>query len=801
MILEIPLRDYQQQMLDESRELYRRGIRRIIIESPTGSGKTRVGAAFIAGAVAKGKRVWWINHRRELIKQSFLTFAGFNIPCGILAAGFPHSPTAPVQVCSIQTLYRRHQRMLPPDLLIFDECFPAGTVVDGRPIEAISVGDYVQAYDPSTGHVSRKRVVRTIAKTAPDQMYRLRIGAHTLICTPNHKIWVENKQAWVTADHIDYGDMVIAITYQGVNNGSIPTADRSELQRMSETVPTLWKAGDGIQDGGPCLLHKGLLESVQITRIVSSDGRYQQEVRLRANENAESDAVRVGTGKTKDDTTGDGMETASPWRQRNRADRSATLVGFDSGMVSGITYIGREEKAGISNKLQGRHREQRTTDCHRDRWPQSRRDRAEEPGCQEDGILNVNRVDCIEILESRGDRTFGGLCSNGLVYNLEVEDLHSYTANGVVVSNCHHVPAKTFGQVAASYPDAAHLGLSATPCRLDGAPLSQYFDHIIEGPPTSELIQKKWLSPYKLFAPGKLDLSGLHTTAGDYNKKELADRMKQSSVCGDALAHYQKHVPGQRAVGFMWSVDASIEMAARFNQAGIPAAHIDGTTDDKTRDRAVELFRQGEIKFLTNVDIIGEGFDLPAVGAGFFLRPTQSLTIHLQQQGRVLRSDPDNPNKVAYLFDHAGNSRKLGLVDDDREWTLESEEDFRKKKKKDDLQDKTRTCPKCSRSYPLYVRVCEDCGFVLVQAREMDIDESAELAEVDQSIIRQERIREQARANDLQKLTELGRRRGYKHPEMWAKFVTKAREEKRVVRLLTKQHSQPESEIPSQWLF
>lgn len=349
--------------------------------------------------------------------------------------------------------------------------------------------------------------------------------------------------------------------------------------------------------------------------------------------------------------------------------------------------------------------------------------------------------------------------------------------NLIIVDECHHAASTTLSALINHYNDAVILGLTATPWRLDGSGLRPWFKNMVCGPTTSELIRMGWLSDYRLFGPTRpVDLSGVQVVAGDYNKKQLAERMKTSQVTGDAVKHYQDHIPGKRALAFLWSIEASIELAARFNAAGIPAVHVDGETPDAIRDMAMKAFADGTIKVLCNVDIVSEGFDVPACDAIFLLRPTKSLTLFLQQVGRGLR--PSEGKQHCYIFDHANNviGNHHGLPDDDREWSL----DGRKKRAKSDDSDAPlhRMCPRCKEVSRLSVRICP-CGYKLVMERELEIDKDANLAEVDRDAVRRERLAMQGQAQTLEALTAIGKRQGHRHPDLWAKHVLRAREEKR----------------------
>jgi DNA repair protein RadD len=363
--------------------------------------------------------------------------------------------------------------------------------------------------------------------------------------------------------------------------------------------------------------------------------------------------------------------------------------------------------------------------------------------------------------------------------------------NLIIWDECHHVAASSWGGIHAAYPHAVHIGLTATPERLDGTGLSQWFQHIVTGPSVAKLIDEGWLSPYRLFAPGSPDLSAIHNVGGDYNKKELSEAMASSAVVGDALEHYRKYAMGRRAVVFMWSIESSIAIVQRFNDAGIPAAHLDGDTDDVTRDAIIDDFRTGKIKILSNVEIISEGFDLPSIEAAFLLRPTRSLGLYLQQVGRVLRPSPGKGE--ALIFDHAGNCRMHGLPDDERQWSL----DGRVKKKRDSDACPVRQCPQCYAMMSAARAECKWCGFTFkTQSRGMT-ELEGELAEVDLEAQRRERKHEQSRAKSLDDLIRLGQLRGYKNPAKWAEHIWRARLAKDAARVAEQYVSS--GQIPTGW--
>jgi DNA repair protein RadD len=338
----------------------------------------------------------------------------------------------------------------------------------------------------------------------------------------------------------------------------------------------------------------------------------------------------------------------------------------------------------------------------------------------------------------------------------------------------HHVAAGSWAAIMAKFPDAVHIGLSATPERLDGAGLSAYFDELVCGPSVRELIDAGRLCDYKLYAPSRVDLSGVHTVGGDFNKRELAAAMAKSTVTGDALTHYIRHAKGRRAILFAWSIESSMELVRQFTAAGIPAEHVDGGTDDFTRDGAIERFKRGETLLLSNVNLFSEGFDVPAVEAVFDLAPTRSLSMYLQRCGRALRVAQGKTE--ALLFDHAGNSQRHGLPDDPREWSLNG----RERRASKSAGPPVKQCPLCFATVHGAASVCRHCSYKFAtQAREIEQVEG-ELTPVERERAeRRQAAMEQGMAQSLDDLIRVGRLRGMKNPEGWARHVMKGRQAKK----------------------
>ncbi|OGT55501.1 MAG: hypothetical protein A3E01_09340 [Gammaproteobacteria bacterium RIFCSPHIGHO2_12_FULL_63_22] len=340
----------------------------------------------------------------------------------------------------------------------------------------------------------------------------------------------------------------------------------------------------------------------------------------------------------------------------------------------------------------------------------------------------------------------------------------------IIFDEVHHLGATQWGKIYEAFPAAKIVGLTATPWRLDGKGLGRWFGAMVNGPCVADLIEAGALSPYRLFAPSAPDLSAVATQAGDFKKDQLASVMDRPSIVGDAVGHYRRLCSGKRAVAFAVNIEHSRHIVDQFRSAGIPAEHVDGTMDTASRDGAIQRFTAGETLILSNCELFGEGFDVPAIEAAILLRPTKSLSLHLQQVGRALRPAPGKD--AAIILDHAGNSLIHGLPDDEREWSL----DDREKRKAGERGEVTiKSCPECfavHRPSPS----CPHCGYVYVAAsREVEVVDGT-LEEVDPAVLRAARKQEERAAQTIDDLIRIGQERGYKNPAGWARNYFAARQ-------------------------
>lgn len=264
----------------------------------------------------------------------------------------------------------------------------------------------------------------------------------------------------------------------------------------------------------------------------------------------------------------------------------------------------------------------------------------------------------------------------------------------IVIDEAHHAAAGMWRKLIAEWPDAWVVGLTATPCRLDGRGLGDVFDEMITGVTTEELIAWKYLAPYRYYAPTLASTGDLKVTAGDYNKAATARLMDTPAIIGDAVAHYHRIALGKQAIVYCASVEHSKNVAAALCASGVRAEHLDGDTPAMERRRIINEFRNRRIMALTNVDLLGEGFDVPACDATIMLRPTQSTALYIQQSMRCMRYQE---GKTAIIIDHVRNAARHGFPDDARDWTLTAP----KKRRKREAEPRFTTCKNCYAVYQI----------------------------------------------------------------------------------------------------
>ena len=719
------LRPYQAKAKQDIYDAWDQGFVNVLAVLPTGSGKTVLFSDIIHDH--KGASCA-IAHRQELVSQISLALARDKVRHRIigpksvvklcvnlhmleLGASY-YDPSATCAVAGVDTLVRRADELgdwlSSVTLCVQDECFPAGTLVDGIPIERVQVGDYVTAYNVGSGEFEQRKVERLFKNKSPDKLIKVVTRSHHVLnCTAGHPFLT--KRGWVEAIELKSNDEVLIHDMQYLPETSKPSTGDNEL---------LSKSGSG-------LLQRGMFGRLQGETFLGDNEQNKQEVRVGANEDKQPYEPRsvpfeneqnIKSNRTR--TKGSRGQWATTDRSREEVNTTIRNRRFQSTNES-VNGENRRVDA-LPSTLQNRLRESVTKNSDRSRRAEPRVAETQGTGREKGPFSYWCGLGSVSVLEY-GDIEYPESNSfDGYVYNIEVEGLHNYIAGGVVVHNCHHVlESNKWGTAFKMFPNAKGLGVTATPLRADGKGLGRWvdgrFDTMVEGPGMRDLIYMKFLTEYRVFAPPSdfvrpgADAIG---ATGDFGHVKLKAAVKKSHIVGDVVTHYSRIAPGKLGVTFTDSVETATEIAAQFNAAGVPAAVVSAKTPDAERIAVLRRFKNRELLQLVNVDLFGEGFDLPAIEVVSMARATESYALYVQQFGRALRLL--DGKLFAIIIDHVGNVERHGLPDARREWSLERREKRGKSKVSDAIP--VRACPKCTAVYERIYNACPFCGHIMTPA-------------------------------------------------------------------------------------
>lgn len=696
------LREYQQRTVGLARAEYAAGRRAVVAQLPTGAGKTIVMSELARLGIAKGNRILIVVPLLELLAQtvSKLNDAGITDIRIIQADNDLGNPDASVVVASIQTLTTKRwmENPIQADLVIVDECFPAGALVDGRPIESLRTGDLVRSFNHKTQQIEM-RAVRRLFVSRPQSLVTVHLtDGRRITCTAGHPFF--DGADYTAAVHLKQGDAVYGASVQmrgvlrGLRAEDMDQPQRSDLQRSMQESAASEAHKEGRDDlcgmldadhpigatrargsaARPRLLLRGVQARVAVARKLAAHGSHESAVCERANERAQSDAQQRRKGAGIGPTSGNETLAADSRREWHGpiANGSAASVGASRRM--GIEPCGADEnrtRQRVPEPLQARSRASVRDARSGDRWSESLCALSSGAGRKETGLTRVAWVDRVEIHERSGADGFGSLCPNDLVYNIEVDGNHNYFVDGVLVHNCHHGKARTHEQFLKLYAGAKLLGLTATVQRGDGQGLGDIFGALVVGATVKELQDLGHLVPCKVYAPSKI-----------LGSRELAQ---------DPVDAYEQRTPGKKAIVFCSTVEHARKTAESFQQRGHRAKWVSGDSPD--RAEVVQQYKRRDFDVLVNVSLFVEGFDDPETEVAILARRFTHVGSYLQALGRILRPFPGKTSAVA--IDLCGSALVHGTPDLEREYSLTG---------------------KGISSQRQPIRQCQQCGGVFVSA-------------------------------------------------------------------------------------
>lgn len=457
--------------------------------SPPGSGKTIIGLAAYAHL---GQPCLWVTHTGRLVRQTRKKAEEFlGVKTGIIGKG--EVDIKHFTVGMVQTLVRRNLEEYRDKfgLIILDECFPAGTPIDGRPIETLKVGDSIRSFNEWTNTLDKRPIVR-LYKGRVKSLIRLTMSSgKIIICTPGHPFWT--RSGWKRAGTLTFNDEVL---------------DYGSQTRLRPGLHSVW-------------------------------------------------------------------------------------VGMDS----------------------------------------------------------------VEVLEPGSDGRFGGVCSDGYVYNVEVEKNHTYLANGMVVHNCHHLPAVSFNEVISAFDAHYRYGLTATPYRDDK--LEQLMFQVM-GPTLATIDKKTLRNKGKLMTPAVIR----RPTKFNFPYNPMSRKFNYIAL-DSALA---KNPQRNRQISTDVIVEASLSennicivLVGRLSHGealfdllspilpGVGFVH--SKMSYKKSDQILDDFESGKLQILiATYKMLSEGFDYQPANRLFLTGSFKARSRIEQACGRIERTFPGKTDARVYDY-------------------------------------------------------------------------------------------------------------------------------------------------------
>ena len=343
----------------------------------------------------------------------------------------------------------------------------------------------------------------------------------------------------------------------------------------------------------------------------------------------------------------------------------------------------------------------------------------------------------------------------------------------ILVDEAHHSLAKSYIRIFKYFSKANVIGFTATPWRLSGKGFTDIYNDVILGPSIKWLIKNHYLAPFNYYSAKLIDTNLLKkSSTGDYTHKSMETAGK-SIIYGDMVKSYKKFANNTKAIVYTYNVASAKRAANEFNNSGIKAKEVDGKTNKEIRKKAMNDFRNGKIQILVNAELYGEGVDVPDCETVIMLRPTQSLSVFIQQSMRCMRYQKD---KHAVIIDQVANYLKFGLPDQDRNWTLSDRAKHPRREGSTTDGPAIKTCPECFAVIEASNIICPLCGHDFsAEIRRIKQKKDQELSAIKTQkfhidLIARKKVSE---LTSMHELSLYAKARGYKHG--WIFYQAKER--------------------------
>ena len=258
----------------------------------------------------------------------------------------------------------------------------------------------------------------------------------------------------------------------------------------------------------------------------------------------------------------------------------------------------------------------------------------------------------------------------------------------IVIDEAHHALAKTYKEMWERFPKAKFLGLTATPCRLNGKGFTNLFDVLVQSWDVPEFISKGRLATYDFVSIKSdgvtqrlIDSLQKRGADGDYQNKEMDMLLNKKPSIERLYRSLEEYGKDRKGIVYAINISHAQKITKLYQEHGVKAIAIDSKTPATERQQDIEAFKKGDIQVLVNVDIFSEGFDCPDVEFVQLARPTLSLAKYLQMVGRGLRVAKGKKNCV--IIDNVGLYRVFGLPSQVWNWKATFEGRLRYSRKKE----------------------------------------------------------------------------------------------------------------------
>ena len=263
----------------------------------------------------------------------------------------------------------------------------------------------------------------------------------------------------------------------------------------------------------------------------------------------------------------------------------------------------------------------------------------------------------------------------------------------IVIDEAHHALAKTYKEMWERFPNAMFLGLTATPCRLNGKGFTDLFDVLVQSWSVPEFISKGRLATYDFVSIKSdgvtqrlIDSLQKRGADGDYQNKEMDMLLNKKPSIERLYRSLEEFGKDRKGIVYAINISHAQKITKLYQENGVKAIAIDSKTPAAERQQDIEAFKKGDIQVLVNVDIFSEGFDCPDVEFVQLARPTLSLAKYLQMVGRGLRVAKGKKNCV--IIDNVGLYRVFGLPSQVWNWNAMFEGKLKVGKRKETPKDR-----------------------------------------------------------------------------------------------------------------